>query len=310
MEEAELEEEGELEPEQEGGRSTRRNQEREDNGVLSVVEKLAHSLKHSQSVQDVGVLKQVEKIVMSSQENMKSLVEKLELNRKRSAKVEEEKPVLTDKMIHVKDDNNTIIDAKIRNLVGKNPNSADPTTWWSQEFKDVAKPELGEGLCLGHLGPGMVNPEVILKIHDRKKVIPVKELLSSNSGYGGTLEENIQAKKKTGGGNTGSYWEFAETKSLKNAAKLEEVVEAGLNYQAVTFMVRSWDWSGVAMMRVAHACRYFKVRTQPTSNMKHNLSYCRESAPTTLVHRNTCWNLSSTEFSRNQPWLPSRISHR
>lgn len=86
----------------------------------------------------------------------------------------------------------------------------------------------------------------------------MKELLTSNSGYGGTLEQNISAKKKSGGGT--SSWEFAETKSLKNAVKLEEVVEAGLNYQEIVFMVRNWDWTGVAVMRVAHACRYFKVR--------------------------------------------------
>ena len=182
---------------------------------------------------------------------------------------EEEKPKLTDEMMRVKDDNNTVIDGKIRNLVGKNPNSSEPSSWWSAEFSNVAHPELGEGLCLNHLGPGMINPDVVLKIHDRRKVVTVKELLTANSGYGGNLEESISAKRKNG--RDGGSWEFAETKSLKNAVKLEEVVEAGLNFCMVVFMVRSWDYSGLAMIRVAHAVRFFKVRVETSGGSTINL---------------------------------------
>ena len=199
------------------------------------------------------------KILEDNKSSLREIVEAvMDHGKKRGGKQEEGKAVLTDKEVRVKDDNNTTIDAFARNLLCKNPNSADPSSWWSAEFENVSKPVLGESLCLGHLGPGTVNPDVILKMHDRCKVVTVKELLTSNSGYGGTLEQNISAKKKSGGGT--SSWEFAETKSLKNAVKLEEVVEAGLNYQEIVFMVRNWDWTGVAVMRVAHACRYFKVR--------------------------------------------------
>ena len=203
----------------------------------------------------------------SNEEGVKEIVQSImdhgkKREREREKEKEEEKPKLTDQMMKVKDDNNTVIDGKIRNLVGKNPNSSDPSSWWSTEFSNVAHPELGEGLCLNHLGPGMINPDVVLKIHDRRKVVTVKELLTANSGYGGNLEESISAKRKNG--RDGGSWEFAETKSLKNAVKLEEVVEAGLNYCMVVFMVRSWDFSGLAMIRVAHAVRFFKVRARTT----------------------------------------------
>ena len=248
----------------------------------------------------------------SNEEGVKEIVQSImDHGRKRPAEreKEEEKPKLTDQMMRVKDDNNTVIDGKIRNLVGKNPNSSEPSSWWSAEFSSVAHPELGEGLCLNHLGPGLINPDVVLKIHDRKKVVTVKELLTANSGYGGNLEESISAKRKNG--RDGGSWEFAETKSLKNAVKLEEVVEAGLNYCMVVFMVRSWDYSALAMIRVAHAVRFFKVRTEIIEKTPSFQIYLfRGWQMDTWGHRSSCWSLTTTGSSRRWRWRPSRGCRR
>ena len=84
----------------------------------------------------------------------------------------------------------------------------------------------------------------------------VKELLSTNSGYGGTVEDGMQAKKTREQG--GQVWEFSSSKAWKEASRLEEIVEALHNFAEVVFMVRSLDnphnivindsdWSGEAV---------------------------------------------------------------
>ena len=89
--------------------------------------------------------------------------------------------------------------------------------------------------------------------HDRTRTVTVKELLSTNSGYGSTLEDGMQAKKTREQGN--QVWEFSSSKAWKEATRLEEVVEALHNFVEVVFMVRSQtlnlvisnnasDWSG------------------------------------------------------------------
>lgn len=89
-------------------------------------------------------------------------------------------------------------------------------------------------------------------------MVTVKELLSSNSGFGDRVEESISARKKVTGGSDEGAWDFSSKKNWKEAAKMEEVAEAALNYLSIVFMVRSWDYSGVSLVRVLHTVRYFK----------------------------------------------------
>lgn len=84
--------------------------------------------------------------------------------------MEEEEPVVREGTYTLRDDNNTVLNRDLRGLLCKQANSSDPETWWSNEdFPKVSRPILGEGLCIGHLGPDFVHPETIIKMHDRSK---------------------------------------------------------------------------------------------------------------------------------------------
>jgi len=82
--------------------------------------------------------------------------------------------------------------------------------------------------------------------------VTVKELLSTNSGYGSTVEDGMQAKKTRDQGS--QVWEFSSQKAWREANKLEEIVEALHNFAEVLFMVSnpcvnililtSSDWLG------------------------------------------------------------------
>ena len=114
-----------------------------------------------------AVSKVLQTVAVNSEKGMKALLEEFKTNkskRERPESQEEDVPVLTQTTLEVKDDNDTVIDGKLRFLVGKNPNSNDPSSWWTADFKKVSKPQRGEGLCLNHLGPGFINKDTVFKL--------------------------------------------------------------------------------------------------------------------------------------------------
>ena len=115
------------------------------------------------------VTKALQTVAGNSEKGMKALIDEFKTNqnknkRDRTEAQEEDVPVLTQASVQVKDDNDTVIDGKLRFMLGKNPNYADPTSWWTGDFGKVSKPQRGEGLCLNHLGPGFINKDTVYKL--------------------------------------------------------------------------------------------------------------------------------------------------
>ena len=99
--------------------------------------------------------------------------------------------------------------------------------------------------------PGSVNENTICKHHDRCATVEIKNYLSKNSGVTSNSKKQIKVHE------VGTD-EFAMgvTTQWEQAATVWEVMDAGFNFMAVEHMVRSYSYTGLAMIRCLHECRY------------------------------------------------------
>ena len=169
--------------------------------------------------------------------------------RKREDELAEEEPVLTDEMIHVKDDGNTVIDMMIRQKL-KNPN-CEPHEWWIPSVMDkVTRPVIGMNTQLGHLMPGRVNPISIRKLHDRSVLVTAKALSTHNSGVTGE-KKMIYKLHNTEDEDT----VLMGSKNYQDNKTVSDLVESMLNMTAVLHQVRPYSYEGLAILRCMHHIR-------------------------------------------------------
>ena len=151
----------------------------------------------------------------------------------------------------IEDDGHTKLDLSLRQRL--RPINACPKEYWVKgALKQVERPILGGSLFLEHLMPGAVNEATICKHHDRCAFIELKNYLGKNSGVSDKKRKKV-AIQQVG---EDQYAMGVETK-WESPNTVWEAMEAAMNFMAVEHMVRQYPYTGLAMMRCLHACKYF-----------------------------------------------------
>ena len=153
-----------------------------------------------------------------------------------SSKFNEDKLVLVEKDIQVRDDGKTVIDIDMRMMAAKFPNSP-PDTWWSAQIPQVSKPRLAHSLHFGYITGSHVCRETIYKFHDRGEFLTLKNFSSNNSG----VICKVQKKVSLEDGTTGEFSGTSE-KDWRDIASLAEAKEAVRNIQVLSMIIRSYDY--------------------------------------------------------------------
>ena len=153
-----------------------------------------------------------------------------------SSKFNEDKLVLVEKDIQVRDDGKTVIDIDMRMMAAKFPNSP-PDTWWSAQIPQVSKPRLAHSLHFGYITGSHVCRETIYKFHDRGEFLTLKNFSSNNSG----IVCKVQKKVSLEDGTTGEFSGTSE-KDWRDIASLAEAKEAVRNIQVLSMIIRSYDY--------------------------------------------------------------------
>ena len=159
--------------------------------------------------------------------------------------------LLLEEGYRIEDDGHTKLDLRLRQRL--RPINADPKDYWVKgAFERVDGPILGAGLYLEHLMPNFVNQDTICKTYDVQAFTEIKNYLSKNAG----VDRESQKKLKVKGIINDSMSMGIQT-DWEHASDLWEVMDAGWNYIGVLFMMRNYSYTGLAMMRCLHECRYF-----------------------------------------------------
>ena len=165
-----------------------------------------------------------------------------------------------------KDDAHENLDLELRQML--RPINRCPTTYWVKgAFKQVQRPILGASLYLDHLMPGHINEGTLCKHHDQGAFIELKNYYSKNSGVGKEKKRKLDVDVENLGYDQFSMgvktvWDQTES--------VWDVVDGGFNYVAAEFMTRSYSYTGIAMMRCLHECRYF-CGVSPTPKKQRDL---------------------------------------
>ena len=182
--------------------------------------------------------------------------------RKKEEELEEEEYTLTNGMVHVHDNNSTVIDLNIRQLL-HNPNG-DPSEWWdSKKMKKVTRPIVAQNLHLSHLMPGRINKATIKKCHDRSELITCKALSSNNSGVHG--EKKISYKLQD---NEDDTTMLLGSRSYVDCKTVYETIDSVFNYAAIIFQIRPFSYEALSLLRALHHIRYFYGVTDEPKTQK------------------------------------------
>ena len=165
--------------------------------------------------------------------------------------IPQEPVLLVENSYKLEDDAHENIDFSLRQKL--RPINRDPTEYWKKgSFERVDRPILGSTLYLDHLMPGSVNEHTICKNHDRWAIVEIKNFLTKNSGVARERQKHLKVREVANeelSMGIQTVWE--------QASSVWEVMDAGFNYVAVEFMTRNYNYTGLAMLRVLHECRYF-----------------------------------------------------
>ena len=149
----------------------------------------------------------------------------------------------------IEDDAHETIDTKLRQKL--RPINADPKSWWVKgAFNKVESPILGASLYTEHLMPGAVAEKTIMMAHDRGAHLELKNFLSKNSNVLSESKKKLKVLDDLAGEmhlDVRTDWQAAST--------VWEAVDAGLNYAAVEFQIRGYNYSPLAMIRCLHESR-------------------------------------------------------
>ena len=161
-----------------------------------------------------------------------------------------QEPILfLEEAYRIEDDGHETIDTKLRQKL--RPINADPKVWWIKgAFNKVESPILGASLYTEHLMPGAVAEKTIMMAHDRGAHLELKNFLSKNSNVLSESKKKLKVMDNLAGEmhlDVRTDWQAAST--------VWEAVDAGLNYAAVEFQIRGYNYSPLAMIRCLHESR-------------------------------------------------------
>ena len=162
-----------------------------------------------------------------------------------------QEPVLiSENAYKIEDDGHVVLDLKLRQKL--RPINCDPKEYWVKgALSQVERPILGASMYLEHLMPGAINEATLCKAHDRCSFMELKNYLGKNSN----VSEKSRKKLAITEVGEDQYNMGVETK-WEGADTVWEAMDAGLNFLAAQHMIRQYSYSGLAMLRCLHACRY------------------------------------------------------
>lgn len=167
-----------------------------------------------------------------------------------------------ERKIHIRDDGNQTISAKLRNMAAKNPNCESGT--WFGEMDIITKPRKAESLFLHNLMPGYINPTTIWKFHDRSEAIPVKNFANDNSGMLGKLDKRTNIT--TGG--DGDVMSYSTTTEMKEVTSVYNLMTAFHNKEGAEWKMRNYTWACLVVHRVLHDFHYFSGAVKGNKNLQ------------------------------------------
>ena len=185
--------------------------------------------------------------------------EREELGVKRKNKDEpsmtpQEPVMFLEESYRIEDDGHDTVDTKLCQKL--RPINADPKTWWIKgAFNRVESPVLGASLYTEHLMPGVVAEKTIVMAHDRLSHLEIKNFLTKNNNVLSEAKKKLKVTDDLAG-----EMHFGLQTHWLAATTVWEVVDAGLNFAAVEFMIRGWNYSPLAVIRCLHECRYQWIR--------------------------------------------------
>ena len=200
----------------------------------------------------------------STNEDLKKAVALLAQSqkRKKEEELEEEDFKLIDELLQVCDNNSTVIDLNIRQLL-HNPNG-DPSEWWdSKKMKKITRPIVAQNLFLSHLMPGRVNKATIRKCHDRSELITCKALSSNNSGVHGEKKINYKLQD-----NEDDTTMLLGSRSYVECKTVYETIDSVFNFAAIIFQIRPYSYEAISLLRALHHVRYFYGITDEPKTQK------------------------------------------
>ena len=187
---------------------------------------------------------------VSQEKMLNKLLKEGGAKRKKEDEYKSEEKVLFTATLEVKDDSHETLCWEARNNLA-NPN-ADPQKWWTKEVKNKRAPALGSNLVMDHLMAGRVAESTAVKVFDRTETLELKNLLTKNSGHLGRVAQKIKTDYSAAG-TVSHLWET----DWKDVSTCWEAVEGIMNFAALLYHARSYDYMGIAMIRAGHQVRWF-----------------------------------------------------
>ena len=177
----------------------------------------------------------------------------------------QEPVLLVEESYKIEDDAHEHLDTRLRQRL--RAINVCPSTYWNKEaFLRVERPILGSSLYTEHLMPVQVHEGTVCKVYNRCTIFEIKNFLSSNS----TVQKEGKKRIKVQDVAVDEFYLGVQTQWI-NATQVWEVVEAGLNFMAVEFMVRRYSHTALAMIRALHECRYFCGVAQGNPKLQRTL---------------------------------------
>ena len=125
-----------------------------------------------------------------------------------------------------------------------------PDDWWTkQDGLKKALPVRTSGLYLAStMGSARIHDNTLARLHHRTSALTYKMLLNKNAHL---CDQDKMVMMSTSSNTT----KFGA--KMEDANDTFELVEAVLNYLAATYMIRSYSYEAIALVRALHHVRYF-----------------------------------------------------
>ena len=154
--------------------------------------------------------------------------------------------------------------------------NADPEDYWKDEGEEKGwprkiEPNLAGQVFLDHMIPHMICEKALYWMHDVSKPLEVRHFLHSNSKSRSKKNRRTEIQTREAEGGDGSM-HIESYVTWNEAGSVKEMVESVLNYAAVVFMVRPWDFSGIVLLRCLHEVNFFALTSRTAKEQRDLVS--------------------------------------
>ena len=140
-----------------------------------------------------------------------------------------------------------------------------PDDWWTkQDGLKKALPVRTSGLYLAStMGSARIHDNTLARLHHRTSALTYKMLLGKNAHL---CDQDKMVMMSTSSNST----KFGA--KMEDANDTYELMEAVLNYLSATYMIRSYSYEAIALVRALHHVRYFYNVSSSESTQKKLLA--------------------------------------